>query len=117
MRFANVVGFVKTDNTKPGVWEPNFIERRYRGDVVTNIRRFENEEKMNNDVNVTNRISIVADSYILNNLHYLRYVCWKGQKWKVATIDIVHPRIILTLGGLYNGNETNDSSEEIRGFS
>lgn len=112
MKFSNVVGFVNTDETAPGVWSPEVTERFYKGDILTNIRRFENGDKVNDDLTVSNQISIVADSYILENARYIRYVKWAKQLWKVTSIDINHPRIRLTLGGIYNGVDEGKSSTD-----
>lgn len=117
MKFANAVGFIQTRETNLGVWMPDIVERLYRGDLLTNIRRFDDAEKVNNDVNVGNRVSIVADDFIMKNKHYIRYVVWEGQKWRVTSIDIAYPRIILTLGGLYNGDEETNIPSETERFS
>lgn len=108
MRFSDIIGFINTDKTAPGVWSPKVTERHYRGDVLTNTRKFESSDKINEDLVVSNQISIVADSYILENMQYIRYVRWNKLLWKVTSIDISHPRIRLTLGGIYNGVDKGD---------
>lgn len=116
MRFSNIVGFVESKETGPGVWTSEVTERYYRGEVLMNARRFGNGEKVNDDLNVSNRISIICDNYILNNSSYIRYVRWGCQDWKVTNIEINHPRIILTLGGVYNGEPENNASGDTGEF-
>ena len=113
MKFSDIIGFVNTEKTSPGVWSPEVTERRYKGDVITNVRRYETGEKVNDDFTISNQISIVADSYILENTRYIRYVNWKGHKWKVTSIDINHPRIRLTLGGIYNGPDEETTEDNV----
>ena len=105
-RFCGAVGYVETSETRPGVWTESITERTYRGDVTHNSRRLETGESINDDVNVTNTISIVADAYAYQNFFAIRYVNWMGANWKVNTVEVQRPRLILSLGGVYNGNES-----------
>lgn len=103
MKFFGKIGFVKTVKTKPGVYTPKEEEREYYGDVVTNRRTWEQSDmSSNDDIQVTNSISIVADSYIKDNLGYMKYVIWNGIKWKIRSFDIDSPRITIDFGGIYN---------------
>lgn len=105
-RFHGVIGFVQQVETPEGsgIWEPKTVERVYSGDVVRNIRRWEPGDSKNDDVNVNNSISVVADAYANRNMARIRYVNWHGEHWKVSSIDASQPpRLILTLGGVYNG--------------
>lgn len=102
MKWFGKVGFVKTDETKPGVYSPSEKEREYYGDVTNNRWRWEKSDRSSNDdIQVTNSISIVADSYMMDNLGYMKYVVWNGSKWKIASFQQEYPRITLDLGGLY----------------
>jgi hypothetical protein len=33
----------------------------------------------------------------------MRYVEWMNARWKITSIDVKRPRVILTIGGVYNG--------------
>ena len=100
------VGYADTSEARPGVWQATtIIEREYYGDAVRNIRRLENETKVNDDISVGVDISIVADPFAIANFHTIKYVVYMGSKWKVTSVDPQYPRLILTLGGLYNGEE------------
>lgn len=89
--------------TAPGVWEPNIIERPYYGDLIKNTRRLQSTDKVNDDINISNEVSIVADPYAMTNFHTMRYVQFMGAKWKITNVEVQYPRLILSLGGLYNG--------------
>lgn len=105
-KFYGAVGFADTvEETTPGVWEEKITERNYSGDLVKNVRRLNNSGGVNDDIDVANQISIVADPFAYSNFHSMRYVDFMGARWKISSIDVQHPRLILTIGGLYNGKQ------------
>ena len=104
-KWFGVIGYAETTKTKPGVWEEKITEREYFGDVIRNTRRLQTSDKVNDDVNIANEISIVADPYAYENFHSMRYVSFMGSKWKISNIQVDYPRLTLTIGGLYNDNE------------
>lgn len=106
-RFAGKIGFVKTVEREGSVWEEEIIEKPYKGDTVRDARRWEKPQEVNDSLTISNEINIVADSYMLSNYAFIKYVEWNGVKWKVNYIEINRPRIRLTLGGVYNENETS----------
>ena len=101
-RFCGNVGFAETHEIRPGVWEEIITERTYYGDVVRNIRKLQSTSQLNDNVDVSNNISIVADPYAIQNFHAIRYVMFMGTKWKVLSVEVQYPRLILTAGGVYN---------------
>ena len=102
-KYYGLIGYAETVETAPGVWKEQITERVYYGDVIRNSRRLQSTEHLNDDVNISNQISIVADPYAINNFHSMRYAEFMGAKWKVSDIEVQYPRLLLTLGGLYNG--------------
>lgn len=102
-KFCGVVGFAITEETKPGIWTNVITEREYYGDVLSNARRLQTIDQLNDDINVSNRISIVADAFANENFHSMRFVEYMGTVWKVSNVEVQRPRLILTLGGVYNG--------------
>lgn len=102
-KFFGAVGYAEMVETSPGVWEETITERDYYGDVTKNNRRLENGEYFNNDVLMNNLISIVADPYAVQHFFAIRYVKWMGASWKVNNVEVQRPRLILTIGGVYNG--------------
>ena len=103
-RFSGKVGYVETVKTGPGKWIEQVSERNYFGDVTRAVRRIENGQDINDDVTVNNEISIVADPYAQTHFFAIRYVEWQGVRWKVTNVEVLYPRLILTLGGMYHGD-------------
>lgn len=108
MKFYGPIGFAETVETSPGVWEEVLVPHNYYGDVVRNLRRYESSsDKLNDNLNITNQFSIVADAYAYQNFHKMRYVEWMGAKWKITSVDATNrPRLILEVGGVYNEEQT-----------
>lgn len=102
-KFYGNVGFVKTVETIPDVWDTVEDPRPYCGDLVRNQRRWDNSNSVNEDLTVSNEISIVADQFAYDNLNAMKWVEFMGSKWKINSVTIAYPRIILTIGGVYNG--------------
>jgi hypothetical protein len=110
VKFFGKIGFGKSVDRGNGIWEDEITERTFFGDVVRDSRRFISAEKVNADINVTNSISIVADAYALENTFAIRYVEWAGVLYTVSDFEIQSPRLILRLGGVYNGPRPSGSS-------
>ncbi len=102
-KFHGKIGYIKTEETSPGVYIEAVTERIYTGDILRNSRSWENSEYLNKNLNINNRFSIVADEFAYLNFQYIRYVRWNNVKWNVNSIEIERPRIILTIGEVYNG--------------
>lgn len=107
MKFSGSVGFWEGDKqVKPGVFKPSIIEKPYTGDVYRYSRRFQTESnKQNDNLNVSNQISILSDLYMQRNWPSIKYVVWNGVKWKVTSVDVDYPRITLEIGGVWNGTQ------------
>ncbi len=97
------IGYANTSEVRPGVCEEVITEREYYGDVIRNNKQTENSGEVIDDISVSVSISIVADPFAYNNFHTMKYVDYMGSKWKVKTVDPQYPRMVLSLGGLYNG--------------
>ena len=101
-KFYGVIGYAISEETEPGVFEEQIIERNHVGDIIRNTRRLKEVGKVNDDITISNQISILSDPFASNNFHTMRYVSYMGSKWKVVEVEVAYPRLILTLGGLYN---------------
>ena len=90
---------------KPSVWKDDFVERTYYGDLTRNISKWSTTADSTNDnLDLNNQISIVADPYAYEHFYSMRYVEFRGTKWKVSDVDASqYPRLILSIGGVYNG--------------
>ena len=102
-RFNGPVGYGESVETAPGVWEDSIVEYIYTGDVVKNSRKLTQGERLNDDISVGNSISIVADAYANTHFFAIRYVEWTGVRWTVTDVEVQPPRLLLRLGGVYNG--------------
>lgn len=102
-RLYGTIGYVDTVETEPGLWEEQKIERQYSGELIKNTRRLEGSGGVNDNINISNEVSIVADPYAYENFHAMRYIEFMGTKWKISNVEVRYPRLILTIGGVYNG--------------
>ena len=102
-KFYGPIGYAETKETSPGVFREIIAERNYAGDVLRNARRLESGETINDDISVNNSLSIVADPYAYQHFFAIRYVRWMGAPWRVTNVEVRSPRLILTIGGVYNG--------------
>lgn len=110
-KFFGKVGFGMTQETSPGVWVDKITERNYRGDITKMVRRLEGSEYLNDNLTVSNTISILADAFANENFFAIRYVQWAGARWRVSNVEVQRPRLILTLGEVYNGPTPEASSD------
>lgn len=107
-RFRGPVGYADSVESAPGVWTDSITEKVYTGDVIRNSRRLVDAElalqTRNTDISVENSFAIVADAYALKNFIKMRYVGWNGENWAITNVEVRRPRLILTIGGLWNGD-------------
>lgn len=102
-KFFGSIGYAETQETIPGIHKEIITERDYSGDVFRNSRKLQSGESINDDVVVNNSLSIVADPYAYNHFFAIRYVKWMGAVLKVTNVEVQSPRLLLTIGGVYNG--------------
>lgn len=103
-KWYGVIGYADNVEIEPGIFEDVIIERPYYGDIVRNTRRLQNSGNINDDINISNQISIVADPYANKNIYIMRYVEFMGTKWKITDVEVQFPRLLLSIGGVWNGN-------------
>lgn len=104
-KFAAIIGYGNTIEVTPGVWQTLIDEKTVYGELIKNSRRLEQLDNVNDNINISNQVSILADPYAAENFYSIRYVKIMGVPWKVTTVDVEYPRLILSLGGVYNDNE------------
>jgi hypothetical protein len=102
-KFFGVLGYGHSTEIVPGDWEDVITEKSYYGDVNQNTRRLVENQKVNFDLTLTNTISVMADAYANENFNAIRYARWNGSLWVVTSVQVQRPRLILELGGVYNG--------------
>ena len=101
-RWYGTIGYAEVTETEPGVWIETIVPREYYGDLNRNIRHISSNDKVNEDISVNNELSIVSDPYAMENFYQMRYAEFMGVKWKVSSVEVRYPRLILSLGGVYN---------------
>lgn len=100
--FGNI-GYATTVETSPGVYQKQITQRAYMGDVDRNInRQSTNPDSTNDNLNVNNQISVIADPFAEQHVTSMEYIEFMGAKWKITSFEVKHPRLILTIGGVYN---------------
>ena len=102
-KFYGNIGYSISKETAPGVWVEDIVEHKYSGDVYRNTRKLQSGNQVNDSIDISNEISILSDPFANENFHSMRYVTYMGAKWKVSSVEVRYPRLILTVGGLYNG--------------
>lgn len=102
-KFYGNIGYAESSETAPGVWTNGITERESSGDVIRNTRRFQQGSGVNDNLEINNQISIVADPYASLNFNKMIYLEWMGAKWKITNVEVQRPRLLLTIGGVYNG--------------
>ena len=104
-RFYGNVGYVLTEEVERGVWTPSEeIVRPYYGEMTRNTSKFQTSGGVNDNITTANEVSIVADPYAIEHFMYIRYIEVLGAKWKVDNVEVKYPRLILTVGGVWDGN-------------
>lgn len=102
-KYYGQIGFAESVESAPGVHVEKIVERNYYGELVRNSRRLQSANQLNDNINISNEISIVADPYADKNFHMMRYIEFMGTKWKIDNVEVQPPRLILTVGGVWNG--------------
>lgn len=105
-RFCGEVGFAESQKTAPGIWEDVVTVREYYGDVLRDSIGIENATAVNSTYTVNNSFSIMADDYALAHIFAIRFVRWGGTLWEVSSTELKSPRLILRVGGVYNGKSS-----------
>ena len=101
-RYHGYVGYAIDVEAYPGVWEEQISEHEYFGDVLKNRINMQQGSVVNAKITISNSISIIADPFAFEHVYAMRYVTYLDKKWSIVNVSIERPRLILTLGGLYN---------------
>jgi len=99
------IGYVVNVETRPGVWDDNTFERRYCGETVRSALQTQSSGGVNDNINIATDISIVSNKFANKNFQYMKYIEFMGAKWKIVKVDVRYPRLVLTMGGLYNNGQ------------
>ena len=98
------IGYSETEETTPGVWTPQETVREYYGDVIRNSTRWAgNPDSTNDNLMINCQVSIVSDPFAIDKFYSMKWIELMGTKWKITNVEPQFPRLLLTLGGVYNG--------------
>lgn len=104
-KFYGQIGFAIPTEIEKGIWEDTITEKKYSGDILRNNILYNSAQSINENISMNNLISIVADPYANNNYYAMRYIRYRNGVWKITNVELQYPRLILTIGGVYNGKQ------------
>lgn len=102
-RFAGLVGYVTQEETSPGIWSSVEKSVMMKGELIRQSSNNRDAGKVNSDITLNHRVSLMGDSYSFDNYYNIKWVMVDKVKWEVSSIEIQRPRLILAIGGLWNG--------------
>ena len=102
-KFYGKIGYIKTVEIEPGVWQEQSIERDYYGDIVRNTSRYQQYANINDNIDLNNTFSIISDPFASENFQHMRYIVYMDTKWKISNVEVQYPRLLISTGGVYNG--------------
>ena len=105
-KYCGYIGYAITDEIRPGVWQEEIRERKHYGDINRNRRNLQSSGSVNDNLTISNELSIIADPFARDNFHAMRYAEYMGTKWKITNVEVQYPRLILTLSEVWNGQTT-----------
>lgn len=107
-RYAGKIGFAVTEETYPGVWTPTITEKPVKGEVIDPSYRNQKGDSINDDITISNRISVIGSPYMFANFKFMKYLTWMGSKWEITNVDIKGRRLILDIGGVWNEQDESE---------
>lgn len=110
-KWSGIIGYAEKVEVRPGTWDDGIIERPYFGDVGRNVRRLQGGTSVNDGITISNEISVVSDPYAIQNFHKMRYLSYMGENWRIESAEVQYPRVVITLGGVWNGDTARTSSK------
>jgi hypothetical protein len=100
-KYHGNIGFAVQVETRPGIWEDVIEDRPYKGDVLSNVRRWDPSENINDDFTISNRFSVISDAFLYSHIPAMRYIEYMGTKFKISSVNIDRPRVEISVGGVY----------------
>jgi len=108
-KYSGLVGYITQEESSPGVWSSVENPKLMKGDIIRQSSSFQSDgrtssSKVNDDITLNHRVSLLGDAYAFSNYYTIKWIALDGLKWQVSSVEIQRPRIIVTLGGLWNGS-------------
>lgn len=102
-KYSGLVGYDTQEETVPGVWSPVVSPKKMKGEIIRQTSSSQNGDKVNNDITLNHRVSLIGDAYAFGNYYNIKWIEIDGMKWTVSSVEVQRPRLVLSLGGLWNG--------------
>lgn len=112
MKWYGQIAYRDSVEIEPGVWEDKITKVDCFGDILRNYKSNQQGDKINEDISVSNQISVVASPFILNSFHKIVYITFMGAKWRVSSVEVQYPRLVISLGSLYLEDEEEEPEED-----
>ena len=112
-KFHGIIGYAIQTEVRPGVCQEQIVERECYATVLSGSFVNQQTSEANEDLRVNNRISIVANTYAIENFQFMRYITYMGVKWRISNVDVSYPELILTIGGVYNARPTQSAQSSV----
>ena len=110
-KFFGPIGYAIPFEERPGFWKDKIEEHDYYGEVLRNTSQWRSsQDSTNDDLNINAQISIVADPFANNHFHSMKYIRFMGANWKITGVEPRYPRLILTIGAVYNGPTKSETA-------
>lgn len=98
------IGFAESVETAPSVYTEEVVERKITCDVTEDAAKFNASNQSNTDVDLGLKFEIFGDANSRTDYFKIRYVVYRGVKWRVESAAPVYRHIVLRVRGIYNGN-------------
>lgn len=109
MKYSGNIGFWIDDvEIRPGVFKSEMVEKPYTGDIIKSYQHWTGAEHINQNLTLNNKISIIADLYLNQHISSIKYVTYMGTKWRVSSLEINYPRVVIEMGEVYNGVDSGE---------
>lgn len=105
-KFHGYIGFTEQYELRPGVWDDRIVEKECFGNTLSASFMNTSSSEVNDNLKLDNRISIIGNTYTLENFRFMKYITYMGVKWAITKVDVQYPRLVLTIGGVYNAQQT-----------
>ena len=110
-KFVGLIGYALPVESSPGIWSNEITEKPYRGDILTDQRSIQQVDQLNDNININNSISVIANAFAYANIGVMKYAVWNNVAWNIQSATINRPRIVIQIGGVYNGERPPQPSD------